>query len=311
MNNKDDASRFTIRDRDAEPDAMYIADAENLRIEKLSTRVTLVAVLIPCLLVVVLAIAYLDIKNRVVNTQNSGSMGVQNLSKDLESRFSNLSLKQAKMEEQLAETSKTLETATAALQVNLKKATTELKRITDDKVERSAMAAISNKTEASVAALQKDVADLNTEFGKFDEELAAQILLMAQGLKKDQGRLADIEKKVQPLADIENKVQRLADIEKKIQRLDSEKLSRESMGLALGLERLGLQEMVKDRIREVEKKLAAVTKQIDALNLRLDAQAQKPSASSSAGTAPRPTPMAPLPADPNSGSTNMVEQTIN
>ena len=163
------------------------------------------------------------------------------------------------------------------------------------------MAAISNKTEASVAALQKDMADLNTEFGKFDEELAAQILLMAQGLKKDQGRLADIEKRVQPLADIE----------KNIQRLDSEKLSRDSMGLALGLERLGLQEMVKDRIREVEKKLAAVTKQIDALNLRLDAQAQKPSASSSAGTAPRPTPMPPLPADPNSGSTNMVEQTIN
>lgn len=301
MNNKDDASRFTIRDGDAEPDAMYIADAENLRIEKLSTRVTLVAVLIPCLLVVVLAIAYLDIKNRVVNTQHSGSMGVQNLSKDLESRFSNLSLKQAKMEEQLAETSKTLETTTAALQVNLKKATTELKRITDDKADRSAMAAISSKTEASVAALQKDMADLNTEFGKFDEELAAQILLMAQGLKKDQGRLADIEKRVQPLADIE----------KNIQRLDSEKLSRDSMGLALGLERLGLQEMVKDRIREVEKKLAAVTKQIDALNLRLDAQAQKPSASSSAGTAPRPTPMPPLPADPNSGSTNMVEQTIN
>lgn len=291
MNNKDDASRFTIRDGDTEPDAMYMADAENLRIEKLSTRVTLVAVLIPCLLVVVLAIAYLDIKNRVVNTQHSGSMGVQNLSKDLESRFSNLSLKQAKMEEQLAETSKNLETATAALQVNLKKATTELKRITDDKADRSAMAAISNKTEASVAALQQDMADLNTEFGKFDEELAAQILLMAQGLKKDQGRLADIEKE--------------------IQRLDSEKLNRESMGLALGLERLGLQEMVKDRIREVEKKLAAVTKQIDALNQRLDAQAQKPSPSSSADTAPGPTPMPPLPADPNSGSTNMVEQTIN
>ena len=70
MNEKNDASRFTIRDGEAEPDTIYIADAENLRIEKLSTRVTLVAVLIPCLLVVVLAIAYLDIKNRVINTQH-------------------------------------------------------------------------------------------------------------------------------------------------------------------------------------------------------------------------------------------------
>ena len=291
MNHQDDTSRFTIRGAAAEPDANYISDADNLRIEKLSTRVTLVAVLIPCLLVVVLVIAYLDIKNRVINTQTSGSMGVQNLSKDLESRFSNLSLKQAKMEEQLTETSKALETATAALQINLKKATTEFKQMTDDKADRSAVAAISNKTEASVAALQKDMADLNTAFSKFDEELAAQILLMAEGLKKDQGRLADIEKKAQ--------------------RLDLEKLSKESMDLTLGLERLGLQEMVKDRIREVEKKLAAFGKQIDALNQRLDAQAQKASPSSSAGAAPAPSPTPPLPLDPNSGSTDIVEQTIN
>ncbi len=295
MNHQDDTSRFTIRGAQTEPDAVYMADADNLRIEKLSTRVTLVAVLIPCLLVVVLVIAYLDIKNRVINTQTSGSMGVQNLSKDLESRFSNLSLKQAKMEEQLTEMSKALETATAALQINLKKATTEFKGIADDKADRSALAAISNKTEASVAALQKDMADLNTAFSKFDDELAAQILLMAEGLKKDQGRLADIEKKTQ--------------------RLDLEKLNKESMDLALGLERIGLQEMVKDRIREVEKKLAAVSKQIDALNQRLDAQAQKASPSSSAGgvqaPSPRLSPKLPLQPDPNSGSTNIVEQTIN
>lgn len=304
MSQKDDTSRFTIRDEETEPDAIYISDAENLRIEKLSTRVTLVAVLIPCLLVVVLAIAYLDIKNRVVNTQHSGSMGVQNLSKDLESRFSNLSLKQARMEEQLTEMTKALETGTAALQVNLQKATNELKRITDDKADRSeltALTAVIQKSDASVTALQKDMADLNTAFSKFDEELAAQILLMAQGLKKDQGRLADIEAKVQPLADIE----------KKIQRLDSEKLNKGSMELALGLERLGLQEMVKDRIREVEKKLADLNKQIDAVNQRLDAQARKPSPSSSVVTAPAPSPMPLQAPDPNSGSTNIVEQTIN
>jgi hypothetical protein len=137
--------------------------------------------------------------------------------------------------------------------------------------------------------------DLNTAFNKFDDELAAQILLMVQGLKKDQGRLAEIEKQ--------------------ILRLDSEKLSKASMDLALGLERLGLQEMVKDRIREVEKKLAAVSKQIDTLNQRLDAQAKKASLSSSAVAAPapspKPSPTPALPPDPNSSVPSMVEQTIN
>jgi hypothetical protein len=135
------------------------------------------------------------------------------------------------------------------------------------------------------------MADLNTAFSKFDEELAAQILLMAEGLKKDQGRLAEIEKKTQ--------------------QLDSEKLSKESMDLALGLERLGLQEMVKDRIREVEKKLAGISKQIDALNQRLDVQAQKASPSPSALMPPRPLPSPSQPSDSHSSSPNMVEQTIN
>ena len=201
---------------------------------------------------IVLAVAYLDIKNRVINTQNTGSMGVQNLSKDLESRFSNLSLKQAKLDAQLAENTNVLKNATAALQVNLKKSTTELKRIADGKADRSAMKAVTLKTEASIAALEKDMADLNTAFSKFDEELASQVQLMADGLMKDQGRLAAIEKKSR--------------------QLEAEKVSRESMNLALGLERLGLQEMVKEKIRDVEKKLAAMHKQMETLNQRLDAQ---------------------------------------
>ncbi|WP_319409787.1 hypothetical protein [uncultured Desulfosarcina sp.] len=288
MKEKDDTARFTIRDGEAEPDSIYISDAENLRIEKLSTRVTLVAVLIPCLLVVVLAIAYLDIKNRVINTQNSGSMGVQNLSKDLESRFSNLSLKQAKIEEQLAQNTKALETATAALQINLKKTTSEFKRITDGKPDRTEITTVVTKTESSVAALKKEMADLNMAFSKFDEELAAQILLMAEGLKKDQGRLAEIEKKAQ--------------------QLDAEKLGKASLDLALGLERLGLQEMVKDRIREIEKKLAEVNKQMDALNQRLNAQVQKAPPSPSAIASPT-TPAAP--SDAKSSPPSIVEQTIN
>ena len=291
MNETDDSARFTIRDEEAVPDSIYISDAENLRIEKLSTRVTLVAVLIPCLLVIVLVIAYLDIKNRVVNTQNTGSMGVQNLSKDLESRFSNLSLKQAKIEDQLADQAKALETANAAMQVNLKKTTTALTQRIDGKLDQSALTALSKKMGASIAGLQKETADLSAAFSKFDEELAAQILVMAEGLKKDQGRLAEIEQKTQ--------------------RLDSEKLSRDSMNLALGLERLGLQEMVKDRIREVDKKLAAMNSQLSLLNQRLDTLARQAGPAPTASAAPKPSgptvPPAPAPGD----SATIQEQTIN
>jgi chromosome segregation ATPase len=281
MNEQDD-TRFTIRDEEAAPDSLYMADAENLRIEKLSTRITLIAVLIPCLLVIVLAVAYLDIKNRVANTQNTGSMTVQNLSKDLESRFSSLSLKQAKLEEQLANNTKALETATASMQVKLKKAMGEFKHITDAKANRSALASLSKKTDASIADLKKDIDDLNATFNKFDEELAGQIALMAESLKKDQGRLAEIEKKAQ--------------------RMESQAVSKESINLAVGLERLSLQEMVKDKIREVEKKITALNKQVDALKRRVNDRSRQTAPS----VAPPPSRPAPTPSD----SKKIEEQSI-
>jgi hypothetical protein len=289
MKPENDEARFTIRDEENAPDSLYVADAENLRIEKLSTRITLVAVLIPCLLVIVLAIAYLDIKNRVVKTQNTGSMGVQNLSKDLESRFSTLSLKQAKIEEDLAKTSRMLETATAALQVNLKKVTTELKRTIDAKPDRSALTAVEkkveNKTVASIAALRKEVAELDAALSKFDEELSGQIQIMAGGLKQDRDRIEEIESKTN--------------------QLETEKINKSSMELTLGLERLALQEMVKERIREIQQKLAAMDKRIEDLNQRLESRRTE---------APAPSPKAPAvpePAAPPSPAEKIEEQTIN
>ncbi|MGD9310077.1 MAG: hypothetical protein PVG51_13110 [Desulfosarcina sp.] len=285
MNEKDDNARFTIRGEEPAADAIFIADAENLRIEKLSTRITLVAVLIPCLLVIILAIAYLDIKHRVINTQNTGSIGFQNLSKDLESRFSSLSLKQAKIEQQLAQTSKALETATAALQVNLKKSTAELRRLTEGKVGRAALAALAKQSETGLSDLKQDMAELNAALAKFDDELTTQILLMAEGLKKDQGRLADIEDR--------------------IQQLDAEKLNKASMELTLGIERLALQEMVKDKIRAFEKKLVLIDKKIDVLTKRMDASRQP---------VPRPAPTSAAPAPPPpqtpANASTIVEQTI-
>ena len=196
MNDSDDSARFTIRDQDNAPDSIYVTDADNLRLEKLGSRVTLITILIPCLLVVVLAVAYLDIKHRVTRTQTSGSMGVQNLSKDLESRFSSLSLKQAKLEQAFTDFSDKMDTATASLTVNLKKAATDVKQVAETKLDRSAMKGVTAKADEAnnaVAELKKDLAALNAAFDKFDDELSAQILLMAQAMKKDQGRLAAVD----------------------------------------------------------------------------------------------------------------------
>jgi len=294
MNNSDDSARFTIRDQDNAPDSIYVTDADNLRLEKLGSRVTLITILIPCVLVVVLAVAYLDIKHRVTRSQTSGSMGVQNLSKDLESRFSSLSLKQAKLEQAFTDFSDKMDTATASLTVNLKKGTADMKRIADSKLDRSAVKGLTAKVDESInvaAELKKDLASLNAAFDKFDDELSAQILLMAQAMKKDRGRLAAVEKT--------------------LQRIDTEKLSKESMDLALGLERLALQEMVKDRLREMDTKLAGLIKKMDTLDEQMDALSKQPAAAARPVTVPRTVIQPPPPVSGQaSPSSPIVEQSI-
>ena len=294
MKEKDDTTRFTLHGSEDEPESMYMAEAENLRIEKLSTRVTLVAVLIPCLLAIVLAIAYLDIKKRVIRTQNTGSMGVQSLSKDLESRFSTLSLKQAKIDEQFADQAKKLDNTTAAIHVKLQKATDSLQKAVDKKTDNAALTTISKETESSITALKKEMGALRQEvkalgvaFNKFDDELAGQILLMAEGLKEEQVRLSNIEKRTQ--------------------QLETEKLSKEAMNLAIGLERLALQEMINERIGSVEKKVAALGKKVEKIDRNF-------SAGTSSAT-PTPPTAPPKPADAAeptvpSDSSGIIEQTI-
>jgi chromosome segregation ATPase len=290
MSVEKDTDRFTIRDEEESAGSLYISDAENLRIDKLSTKITLISILIPLLLVIILAVAYLDIKNRVVSTQNTGSMGVQNLSKDLESRFSSLSLKQAKLEEQYYELTQKIETSSAAFQVNLKKATARFDQTVSEKVDRSELSALSEKQETAAAQAKKEIGKLqdqmkvlNAAFAKFDEELAAQILLMAEGFKKEQDRLSKVEGRTQ--------------------KLETEKLSKEAMNLALGLERLSLQEMVKDRLREMNDKLNRLDGQVRTLNRKMDG------ALNHGSQAPSKTPLpTPIPSPESQPNTQQIEE---
>jgi chromosome segregation ATPase len=293
MSAEKDTERFTIKDEEDSAEALYIADAENLRIEKLSTKVTMITILIPFLLVIILAVAYLDIKNRVISTQNTGSMGVQNLSKDLESRFSSLSLKQAKLEAQFAEQAKILENSAAAIQVNLKKTTARFEQITDKKADRSELTALSDNKKKTDLEIKKDIErlhkqmkELNAAFTDFDAQLASQILLMAEGFKKSQGRISKVENRTQ--------------------KLETEKLSKEAMNLSLGLERLALQEMVKDRIREVDRKLTGMDRQIKALSRKLDDRAEKKSQGTQTPAPTQPTPQQ----ESKPSASSIEEQTI-
>ena len=162
-----DSSKFKMRIDDESPDLQFREEIDELRVEKLSKRINRIAILIPCLVGIIILVAYFDIKKSLIKMNSSGTMEVQTLSKELESRFSSLSVKQASLEEALTKKIESLEKTTASLKATLKEATTAIKYIrsarkTDNKKLESAIAAI-NKT---LSPIPKDLENIASNIRK-------------------------------------------------------------------------------------------------------------------------------------------------
>ena len=76
MMREKNASTFQFGNNDESPEPILQEELQELKIEKLSNRVTLLTILIPLMIGIILVIAYLDIKNRVTRTHNTETTGI-------------------------------------------------------------------------------------------------------------------------------------------------------------------------------------------------------------------------------------------
>lgn len=154
-----DPTKFRIRIDDESPDTGFEEEIKDLRIEKLSKRITFVSILIPCLIGVILFVAYLDIKKRVGSMHSTGEA----VSQDLDSRLSLVLEKQAKLEDMVAK----------KIKVELKEATTAIRYIRsarkiDNKTLKGAIADI----EKELGPVRKDLKNAASSIKAFDKNLA-------------------------------------------------------------------------------------------------------------------------------------------
>ncbi len=97
------SSKFKIRVSDEDrPESLLTERIEYQRFEKLNQRVTIITILIPILIGIMIFVGYLNIREMVSQTQYMGAKELTSLAQSLESTISNISVKQAKLEESLA-----------------------------------------------------------------------------------------------------------------------------------------------------------------------------------------------------------------
>jgi chromosome segregation ATPase len=151
----DENSKFKMQTDDEKPDFQSQEDIDNFQFEKLNKRVTRISILILCLIVIISFAVYFDLKKSISLTDSTGIMGVKALSKDLQSKFSSLSLRQANLEDDLTKRIEAIEKSTASIQANLNKATTAINQI------RSARKTDNEKFESSLTTLDKKLSPLS------------------------------------------------------------------------------------------------------------------------------------------------------
>jgi len=75
---------FRFNADDQEAGEFYHEEMKDLRVEKLSQRITLISILLPCLIAVVIYFGYRDLTGRVHQGRDSRNLEVQNLSNQME-----------------------------------------------------------------------------------------------------------------------------------------------------------------------------------------------------------------------------------
>ena len=244
--NEKDPTKFRIRIDNESPDTGFEEEIRDRRIEKLSRRITFVSILIPCLIAVILFVAYFDIKKRVGSMHSSGEA----VSQDLESRIASVSEKQAKLEDMLAKRIESVEKTILSLQTELKEATTAIRYI------RSARKA-DNKT------LKGAIADIEKELGPVRKDLKN----AASRIKALDMNLANFGKKLDKEKNDLNKMQ--ADISA----LSSAKIDRKALDKALNAKQKIYEQKLKQIAEDLANKVESIRKRIKKIEMNMQSVA--------------------------------------
>lgn len=257
------------------------------RIEKLSTRVTLIAILVPVLIFVIFTFAYLDIKQRIFSMHDTGVDEVQKLSRDLESKFSSLSVRFAKFEDSFAEreaslrgleesfakkiaplekTLVSLENSMKDMKKNIQESEKNIREITAiqaDKIDKKEVESKIAAMEKSLETAHKDMETVMSQMKALDTNIKSELKLLTDYLGKEKKRLDEIAGTSDALSqDMKNLRSQFQVLSKKADGF----VHADQLPLAVEKARLQLKVALDEAVMKMQNRMDTLEKQISSLS---------------------------------------------
>ena len=259
-------------------DRLLTDQIEYRRFEKLSQRVTIITILIPILIGIMVFIGYRGIREMVSQTQDTGAKELTSLSQSLESTISNLSIKQAKLEETLAGKLADLEKMETTVQDSLNKmeavqnSLKQMETTVQDNIKKTETTVQDNikKTETSLAEIQAGKADKKDIAGNvsgMDNKLVGiqkDLKIVTEKLNTD---IKSIDKKfsdefAKSLETVNSMTTSVAECQADIGLLSAEKADKKATEIALKNHEKRLQDQTSQLLRNLESKMESLNTSI-------------------------------------------------
>ena len=216
---------FKMRMDNGETESLFAEERSDLKLEKLTQKVTIISIILPVLIGVILIISYLDIKSRVTTVQDTGESGVQSLSQNLESRFSSLSVKFAALEEAFNQKSEKMDKGNLALQKRVKEAEKSVRWLNKIKAAKKTFEQKSTDIDTRLEAIKTDLQTLDSNLNSLDLSVKQELVELVALVEKSGNTLLGFQ----------------AQVAEKMDRAEAEKLiDKQKKALLADIEAMGL-----------------------------------------------------------------------
>ncbi len=262
---------FKFNADDQDPEAFYREEIKDLRVEKLSQRIMLLSILLPILIGVAIFFAYRDLTGRVGRSQDTGSIEVQRISRQLEEISKKFNEKlitfsttlstqdknfDATISGKLAAVNKNIDALNKnlkSLNKNLNQTRSTVKNLAASKADKKSQDAAFAKINAALKPLKKELKSLTG--------LRQELKTVSTGIKSLESTLN------QKLAEVataaEQSQKDTAQLQTSITRLSDDKIDKDTFGLEAFKLKKNFQNLLSYEITAINQKLDSIQKKID------------------------------------------------
>ena len=314
---RENTPEFRFDGDEEEPESFYHEELKDLRVEKLSQRVTLLTILLPSLIAVAIYFGYQNLSGRVSQGHDTGSLEIQRLTKELDDLSKNFNEKLITFSTTLSTQDKDIGTTIegrlfainkniSELQNNFKSLNEELKRDLKqnlDTIEKLKASKVDKKSQA--VAVEK----INASIKPLKKELQ-QLKALGQDLKTVSGDIKNLEstlsKKLKAVtADTEQFGKNYEQLEASLTKLSGKIIDKDALALEVFKLRKNFENQLAEAVSDLNQRLESLQTEIDAVEKISGTQKQtlnktsQKAVSQQSGAAPKTgTGSAALPAQP-------------